>query len=812
MRHQDYWQKRFEQLEAAQNNKGQEYYYNLQEQYRKAIGNIEKDISKWYVRYASENGVTLAEAKRLLNSRELAEFRMGVKEYIEKGESLDPQWAKQLEAASVRVHVSRLEALKVQMQQQAENVAAREVDGLDRLARKVYTDGYYHTAFEVQKGIGVGWDFMRLDNNKIDKLISKPWAADGKNFSQRIWQNRAQLVAELENRLTQNIIRGESPKKVIADIAGRFKVNRGKAGRLIMTESTFFASAAQKDAFSELAVEQYEIIATLDTHTSETCRHLDGKVLPMSEYKPGVTAPPFHQWCRTTTAPYFEDDISERAARDADGKYYTVPASMKYEDWFNSFVDGGSKEGLQPAFAGKKNLADRIAAAKEAFQNKQQLFKMKRAALQDKEQAVRDLQSHIGDMTDEQVALKADIHRYKVLQDKSLDSQLEEKLGKRAAVGKEIEEVDAVSERWYKRPERGTPELTEWRAWRRSQPEDFMQNIYDKQVELYDKRTALNKEIDVLKKDIDFKKAFDLKAAEKRVKKLDALLKSDAASLNAAQDEIKALRAEVAALPAEIEQSVKAAGKEVIKDVQKNTAYAERVAEYERLREKNNSLAAAHKKASSSERADIFAEWTETYKKLQKAADEKFFKNADEVKAVLAQVREMGSDGLDVLKHLNNTKSKHKDIMLQAYDMYPKEWVEKSIQRGKLSVKAVSRGYYSDYKQLIAISGEGGSAFETAVHELGHRFEQAVPEILRAEKAFYDRRTDGEMLQWMGKGYGRDEESRFDKFITPYIGKDYGGTAYELVSMGFQYAYVEPEKLLTDPDMAEWIYGLLALQ
>ena len=47
MEHRDYWIKRFEQLEAAQNNKGVEYYHHLTEQYTKAISSIEKDIAKW---------------------------------------------------------------------------------------------------------------------------------------------------------------------------------------------------------------------------------------------------------------------------------------------------------------------------------------------------------------------------------------------------------------------------------------------------------------------------------------------------------------------------------------------------------------------------------------------------------------------------------------------------------------------------------------------------------------------------------------------------------------------------------------------
>ena len=50
----------------------------------------------------------------------------------------------------------------------------------------------------------------------------------------------------------------------------------------------------------------------------------------------GVTAPPFHPWCRGTTAPYFDDmgDIAERWARDPEtGETYTVPGSMTYKQW-----------------------------------------------------------------------------------------------------------------------------------------------------------------------------------------------------------------------------------------------------------------------------------------------------------------------------------------------------------------------------------------------------------------------------------------------------------------------------------------------
>ena len=116
-----------------------------------------------------------------------------------------------------------------------------------------------------------------------------------------------------------------------------------------MMEEAYFSSAAQKDCFNELDVEQYEIVATLDSHTSDICRSLDGKVFPMKDYEPGVTAPPFHVYCRSTTVPYFEDDFGqpgERAARGEDGKTYYVPSDMTYEEWKETFVGGGDESGL----------------------------------------------------------------------------------------------------------------------------------------------------------------------------------------------------------------------------------------------------------------------------------------------------------------------------------------------------------------------------------------------------------------------------------------------------------------------------------
>lgn len=155
------------------------------------------------------------------------------------------------------------------------------------------------------------------------------------------------LKAAVQDSVTANLEETKHDKKILI-VSGE---RRGEsAGRLVMTEEAFFSSAAQKDCFDELDVEQFEIVATLDSHTSDICRGMDGKHFPMSEWKVGVTAPPFHVHCRSTTVPYFDDEfdaVGERAARDEEtGKTYFVPGNMTYKEWEKAFVNG-DKSGLQ---------------------------------------------------------------------------------------------------------------------------------------------------------------------------------------------------------------------------------------------------------------------------------------------------------------------------------------------------------------------------------------------------------------------------------------------------------------------------------
>lgn len=352
MKNSEYWKLRFEQLEQAQNGQGAAAFAEIEKQYKEAQKQIEGQIARWYQRFADNNGITLAQARQYLKGAALKEFQWDVQDYIKYGQdnALMGGWMKELENASAKYHISKLEALKIQTQHSLEVMFSKQMGTVTGAMGDIFESGYYHTAYELQKGFNIGWDIAGLDQSQIEKVLSKPWAVDGKNFSERIWTNKEKLISELHGELTQNIMLGADPQKAIDSLAKKMNTSKQNAGRLIMTEEAYFSSAAQRDCFNELDVEQYEIVATLDSHTSDICRSLDGKHFPMKDFQAGVTAPPFHVYCRSTTVPYFDEDfgdIGERAARDEEtGKTYYIPDDMHYEDWKQTFVDGGDKSGF----------------------------------------------------------------------------------------------------------------------------------------------------------------------------------------------------------------------------------------------------------------------------------------------------------------------------------------------------------------------------------------------------------------------------------------------------------------------------------
>src|SRR5690606_17048498 len=97
MRSREYWQRRSEQIAKLQYDKADEYAKRLKKEYERAIQSIQRDLEVFYNRYAVNNEITYVEARKILNSKELNEFRMSVEEFIRKAKNnADGRWTREL--------------------------------------------------------------------------------------------------------------------------------------------------------------------------------------------------------------------------------------------------------------------------------------------------------------------------------------------------------------------------------------------------------------------------------------------------------------------------------------------------------------------------------------------------------------------------------------------------------------------------------------------------------------------------------------------------------------------------------------------
>lgn len=346
MTNKDYWQRRFERLEQREMDKADKAMADLKKVYEYTLRQLRDEVVEWYTRYADENGLSLADARKQLDARELKAFKLTLKEYekLAKQQDLSDEYVKMLDQASIRARLSRSQMLYIKTANYVEQLAKQQEINLTELLKDVYEDSYYRTAYETQSMQGRYDAFSEVPKTSVEKAISRPWAEDGKDFSERIWDNKTKLLNTLQSEITRTLIAAEGTTLLAGRIANRFNVSFSNARRLAETETAYVQESARMDTWQKLHVAKYELIATLDSRTSPICRDMDGKVFDRADAKPGVTMPPFHCYCRTTTAPYIEgitdDADSTRAARDPDtGKTVQVPGKMSYADWKAVFVD-----------------------------------------------------------------------------------------------------------------------------------------------------------------------------------------------------------------------------------------------------------------------------------------------------------------------------------------------------------------------------------------------------------------------------------------------------------------------------------------
>lgn len=332
-----YWRKRAIELAEKQKREDDDLCLRFHREYERILHELDKEISIFYARYAANESVSMADARRLLRDAELEDFRMSLDEFRDK--ALAGGFDKELEEVYLRSRISRLQALQTQVELRMMELFGSQRDVLRDHLQERYTDTYYRTVYAVSQQMNVASTFARIDPQTVEKILAVPWL--GSEFSSRIWADKDKLTRELMQTLSRGFVRGDSLDRMTKEFAQRMGVSESRAATLIHTESAHIAAEAAEQGYRETGVKSYRFEAALDLKTCAVCGALDQREFPLAEHETGINYPPLHPRCRCTTVPVTEFQIgSKRAARNpVTGKTEYVEKKLTYEEWRKKYVE-----------------------------------------------------------------------------------------------------------------------------------------------------------------------------------------------------------------------------------------------------------------------------------------------------------------------------------------------------------------------------------------------------------------------------------------------------------------------------------------
>lgn len=145
--------------------------------------------------------------------------------------------------------------------------------------------------------------FSRIDTDVAKQAIERIWCADGKSWSQRVWQNTAKLQQTLNDELINCVVTGKSTADLKRLLVERFGVALHEANTLVRTETAHIQTASAEQRYKDYGITAYQVWADKDERRCKHCGDLHQKRVEMGEPLPV----PAHPNCRCCIIPIIED-------------------------------------------------------------------------------------------------------------------------------------------------------------------------------------------------------------------------------------------------------------------------------------------------------------------------------------------------------------------------------------------------------------------------------------------------------------------------------------------------------------------------
>ena len=167
-----------------------------------------------------------------------------------------------------------------QLRQQLQKLGEKKISLLTKYFELDFFDIYHSIAIPGLKA------FNTIDDKIVNQLINSVWVADGRTFSQRVWNNIDRLVETLNEQLVYTVVTGKKTTELKNLLQERFNISYRRADTLVRTELAHIQTEAAKKRYEDYGIQYIEVLVDADDRTCDECKALIGKKFPIHAAPP----------------------------------------------------------------------------------------------------------------------------------------------------------------------------------------------------------------------------------------------------------------------------------------------------------------------------------------------------------------------------------------------------------------------------------------------------------------------------------------------------------------------------------------------
>lgn len=188
--------------------------------------------------------------------------------------------------------------MQAQIKKELQKLGDRQINALSKAFEVLFYEAYTTLELPVVKE----QTFASIDKSMINQLINTVWVADGKSWSQRVWENTEKLQQALNDNLLHCVITGKKTSELKKLLQAQFNVSYSRADALVRTEMAHIQTQAAQKRYEEYGIKEVEIFVDEDEKTCPICAKHDGEKYSILQQMPV----PFHPRCRCSIIPVID--------------------------------------------------------------------------------------------------------------------------------------------------------------------------------------------------------------------------------------------------------------------------------------------------------------------------------------------------------------------------------------------------------------------------------------------------------------------------------------------------------------------------